>query len=49
MYKECIDELEKKGVIDAEVKNRAESQSNIDAMAQAADEQVQMPCYYTNP
>ena len=41
VYKECIDELEKKGVIDAEVKNRAESQSNIDAMAQQAHAEQQ--------
>ena len=34
VYKQCIEELQKNGVIDEEVKNRAESQSNIDAMAQ---------------
>ena len=41
VYKQSIEELEKKGVIDAEVKNRAESQSNIDAMAQQAAQQEQ--------
>ncbi len=41
VYKECIEELEKKGVIDAEVKNRAESQSNIDTMAQQAHAEQQ--------
>ena len=41
VYKQSIEELAEKGVIDEEVKNRAESQSNIDAMAQqAAAEQV---------
>lgn len=34
VYNQCIDELQQKGVIDEEIKNRAESQSNIDAMAQ---------------
>ena len=38
VYKQSIEELEKKGVIDEETKNRAESQSNIDAMAQQAQE-----------
>lgn len=42
VYKQCIDELQQRGVIDEEVKERAQSQSNIDAMAQAAQEaQVQ--------
>lgn len=36
VYKESIDELQKKGVIDDEIKARAESQSNIDTMAQQA-------------
>ena len=36
VYKQSIEELEQKGVIDEEIKNRAESQSNIDAMAQQA-------------
>ena len=40
VYKECIEELQQKGVIDEEVKNRAENQSNIDAMAQQAQEQA---------
>lgn len=40
VYKQSIEELEKKGVIDEEIKNRAESQSNIDAMAQQAQEQA---------
>ena len=39
VYKECIEELQQKGLIDEEVKNRAENQSNIDAMAQQAQEQ----------
>ena len=34
-----IEVLEKKGVIDEATKNRAESQSNIDAMAKAAQEE----------
>lgn len=33
VYNQSIEELEEKGIIDEEVKNRAESQSNIDAMA----------------
>ncbi len=41
VYKECIEELQEKGVIDEEIKNRAESQSNIDAMAQEAQAQAQ--------
>lgn len=40
VYKECIEELQQKGLIDEEVKNRAENQSNIDAMAQQAQEQA---------
>lgn len=41
VYKQSIEELESKGVIDEETKNRAESQSNIDEMAkQAQDEQL---------
>ncbi|MBO5737850.1 hypothetical protein J6R97_00760 [bacterium] len=36
VYKESIEELEKKGIIDSETKNKAESQSNIDSMAQQA-------------
>ena len=39
VYKQSIEELEQKGVIDEEIKNRAESQSNIDAMAQQAQEE----------
>ena len=40
VYKQSIEELEQKGVIDEETKTRAESQSNIDAMAQQAQEQA---------
>ena len=41
VYNSGIEELQKKGIIDEEVKNRAESQSNIDAMAkQAQEEQI---------
>lgn len=41
VYKKCIEDLEKKGVIDENIKEQAESQSNIDAMAkQAAEEQI---------
>ena len=36
VYKQSIEELEKKGIIDEATKNRAENQSNIDAMAQQA-------------
>ena len=36
VYKQSIDELEEKGLINEEVKNLAQSQSNIDAMAQQA-------------
>lgn len=39
VYKQSIEELEQKGVIDEDTKNRAESQSNIDAMAQQAQEE----------
>ena len=39
VYKSSIEELEKKGIIDEEIKNRAESQSNIDAMAKQAQEE----------
>ena len=38
VYKASIEELQAKGIIDEEVKNRAESQSNIDAMAQQAQQ-----------
>lgn len=41
VYNTCIEELQKKGIIDEEVKNRAESQSNIDAMAKQAQEEQQ--------
>ena len=41
VYKKCIEDLEKRGVINEEIKEQAESQSNIDAMAkQAAEEQI---------
>ena len=41
VYKKCIEDLEKRGVINEEVKEFAESQSNIDEMAkQAAQEQI---------
>ena len=39
VYNTCIEELQKKGIINEEVKNRAESQSNIDAMAKQAQEE----------
>ena len=39
VYNSGIEELQKKGIIDEEVKNRAESQSNIDAMAKQAQEE----------
>lgn len=39
VYKQCIEELEQKGIINEETKNRAESQSNIDAMAQQVHEE----------
>lgn len=41
VYKQSIEELEKKGVIDEETKSRAENQSNIDAMAQQAQAEQQ--------
>ena len=41
VYKQSIEELEKKGVIDEETKNKAQSQSNIDAMAQQAQQAQQ--------
>ena len=36
VYNQSIEELQQKGVIDEDTKNRAESQSNIDTMAQQA-------------
>lgn len=39
VYKQSIEELQQKGIINEEVKNRAESQSNIDAMAQQAQQE----------
>ncbi len=39
VYNSSIEELQKKGIIDEETKNRAESQSNIDAMAKQAQEE----------
>ena len=36
VYNQSIEELQQKGVIDEDTKNKAESQSNIDAMAQQA-------------
>jgi hypothetical protein len=43
VYKQSIEELQEKGVIDEEIKNRAENQSNIDAMAkQVQEEQAKM-------
>ena len=41
VYNSCIEELQKKGIIDENTKNRAESQSNINAMAQQAQEEQQ--------
>ena len=41
VYKQSIEELEQKGLINEEIKNRAESQSNIDAMAQQAQAEQQ--------
>ena len=41
VYNSSIEELEKKGVIDENTKNRAERQSNIDAMAKAAQAEQQ--------
>ena len=40
-YNAAIEELQQKGVIDEEIKDRAESQSNIDAMAQQAQAEQQ--------
>lgn len=43
VYKKCIEDLQKRGVINEEVKELAESQSNIDAMAkQVAEEQIKL-------
>lgn len=39
VYKQSIEELEQRGIIDEEVKNMAESQSNIDVMAQQVQEE----------
>ena len=41
VYTQSIEELEKKGVIDEETKNRAANQSNIDQMAQQAQAEQQ--------
>ena len=41
VYNSAIEELQQKGVIDEDTKNRAESQSNIDAMAQQAQAEQQ--------
>lgn len=41
VYNSAIEELQKKGIIDEDVKNRAESQSNIDAMAQQVQAEQQ--------
>lgn len=41
VFKQCVEELEQKGIINEETKNRAESQSNIDAMAQQAQAEQQ--------
>ena len=41
VYNQSIEELEQKGLINEEIKNRAESQSNIDAMAQQAQAERQ--------
>ena len=41
VYKQSIEELEQKGIINEEIKNKAESQSNIDAMAQQAQAEQQ--------
>lgn len=41
VYNQCIEELEQKGIINEETKTRAESQSNIDAMAKQAQEEMQ--------
>ena len=49
VYKQSIEELEKKGVIDEETKNRAESQSNNDAMAQQAQQAQQQVQQQVDP
>ena len=41
VYKQSIEDLEQKGIINEEIKNRAESQSNIDAMAKQAQAEAQ--------
>ena len=41
VYKSSIEELEQKGIIDENIKNQAENQSNIDAMAQQAQAEQQ--------
>jgi len=41
VYKSSIEELQQKGIIDEATKDRAESQSNIDAMAQQAQAEQQ--------
>ena len=41
VYNQCIEELQQKGIINEETKTRAESQSNIDAMAKQAQEEMQ--------
>lgn len=41
VYKTAIEELQQKGIIDEETKNKAESQSNIDAMAKQAQQAAQ--------
>lgn len=41
VYKQNIEELQKKGIINAEVSERAQNQSNIDAMAQQAQQAQQ--------
>ena len=41
VYNQKIEELAQKGLINEEIKNRAESQSNIDAMAQQAQAEQQ--------
>ena len=41
VYKQSIEELQQKGIIDEDIKNRAESQSNIDEMAAQAQAEQQ--------
>ena len=41
VYNQGIEELEQKGIISEEIKNRAESQSNIDAMAKQAQAEIE--------